>query len=135
METNEVKWQFFNVHLAWPDQHFEKLCVSALSKRDALLDPKIRDTINAGAYPVKVIGPLGQKESTHKQKLAHHYRWILGNITSASATLSRTKFLDDKMAVKDALKIPNAVALAQSQFAKLQRDVRDLFKLAGLKIK
>lgn len=132
--SNPEMWQHYNVHLAWPDQHFEKLCVSALSKRDALLDPKIRDTINAGAYPVKVIGPLGAKPATSKQKLAHHYGFLMGSIKGAKLTFKNGIQNANSGGILPE-KLSRASSLVEAQFAKLERDLRDCFKLAGLKIK
>jgi hypothetical protein len=74
-------------------------------------------------------------ERTHKQKLAGNYRWILGNISSAKATLHRTKFFDISMDEENKYKIDRAYALVKNQCSKLERDVRDLFKLTGLKVK
>lgn len=136
METDEFKslWQHYNVHCVWPDQIYEKLCVTALSKNDALKDPKVVKAINAGVYPYKVIGPLGQKPSTSKQKLAQRYGYLMGSIKSAKLTF-KNAFLKDPISRAVSEKLNRAISLTESQFAKLERDLRDCFKLAGLKIK
>lgn len=128
----ENDWKHFNVHLVWPDMEEEKVTVTALSRDDALKDTRIKRAMDIGAYPHKVVGPL-QHTQTYKQKMAGSYAWILGNLSSAEATMVRTKYTPDNSEFND--KIERAHALARSQFAKLRRDVRDLFKIAGLKVK
>lgn len=129
-----MDWNHFNVHLAWPDKQYEKLCVTALSKDDAICDTRIKQSILAGAYPVKVTGPLGVHLRTPKQHMAGTYAWVLGNITSAQATLNR-QALKYPTINANFDKIDRAKALVDAQFAKLQRDIKDLFRTAGLKVK
>lgn len=137
-----MDFKHFNVHWKLGQQR-GKTCMTAFSKEDAKIAfegyvavdiPERRFDYPFEAEVIKVIGPLGMHESTDKQKLAHHYRWILGNITSAKAVLGRTKFkYVGLQASYD--KVDRAYMLVDAQIAKLQRDVRDLFKIAGLKVK
>ena len=73
-------------------------------------------------------------ESTPKQKLAQKYGFILGSVKSAKVTYQRT-FVGFVKTEEQSIKIGKAFNLVDSQFAKLERDIRDLFKLAGLKVK
>lgn len=131
-------WETFNVHMVWPDQQYEKLSVTALSKEDALKDTRIHRNIRLGAYPVKVIGPLGVHPTTKKQNLSHKYGGIYRNIEGAKSvfySFRRMTYEEIGVTLEVGNKLSRHVSLVDSQFAKLQRDIRDLFKLAGLKVK
>lgn len=70
------------------------------------------------------------RPATPKQLLAQKYGLICGSIKSAQIQLENTKLLPAKNE-----KLYKAHMLVDGQFAKLQRDIRDLFKLAGLNVK
>lgn len=131
-------WHHYNVHLIWPDKHIEKLCASALSKEDVYFDTSVTRAIAAGAYPYKVIGPLGTHKRTDKQKMATHYRSCIGtacmlekNLTLAINAVNPIDYNNrDKLD-----KVRNARSLALKQVYKVKRDIADMFKLMGLKIK
>lgn len=124
-------WQHFNIHLVWPDKLEEKITVTALNKDDALMDTRAYRAREAGAYCLKVIGPLN-RESTPKQKLAQKYGFIIGSIKGAKVQFTQAMTPDN---IKDAHKLVKNWNLTMQQFAKLERDIRDCFKLAGLKVK
>jgi hypothetical protein len=134
----------YNVHLLWPDGYKEKIQIHVDGIVTSLTDiprdryHRIYTSIDSGAKLRKIIGPLGQKKSTPKQKLAQKYGFILGSIKGAKVQVDNcfnpfthsTVFDPDKAA-----KWAKAKGLVNMQFSKLQRDIADLFKLAGLKIK
>lgn len=90
------------------------------------------------AEVVKVIGPLGRPQSP-KQKLAQKYGFLMGSIIGAEKQFGYFSRMNLPAGIQpntpQAAKIHRAVALVESQFAKLKRDISDTFKLAGLKVK
>lgn len=107
---------------------------TALSIDDAKSTFK-KDTLNL--YRVtKVVKGYGMPMATPKQKLAQKYGFILGSIKGAQIQFKQvypTMPFGEKQ--DENLKVTRAINLVESQFAKLQRDIRDCFKLAGLKVK
>lgn len=144
-----IEWKHYNVHwhMTGDTNQKGKTSITALDKEDAkrAFEARCRnEAADQRHYPFeakvdKVIGPLGIYEATPKQKLAQRYAFILGTIKGAETMMRQCHehLLNEKL-VKDnphAMKIMRAEDLAHAQFAKLQRDIRDLFKLAGLKVK
>lgn len=74
------------------------------------------------------------KAPTAKQKLAQKYGFIVGSIKSAKVQFGQAK-INLHYSANSVEKLEKAMNLVQMQFAKLERDIRDLFKLAGLKVK
>lgn len=128
-----VEWKHFNVHWKYEDRG-GKVCVTALSKEDAkqgfILVARSAQLPN-GAVITKVIGPLGVHQATAKQIAAHHYRSCIGAATMVHKALNSVVFSP----LPTNSKVAIAHALAISQATKLQRDIRDLFRKAGLNIK
>jgi hypothetical protein len=71
--------------------------------------------------------------STSKQRLAQRYGFIMGGVKGAHVQFRSVRMILPNGL--DANKVNRAVGLVDMQFAKLERDIRDFFKLAGLKIK
>jgi hypothetical protein len=139
-----MDWKHFNVHYLTVGGSKGKTCITALSKDDAKTafeNHCKNEAADQLYYPFeatvkKVIGPLGMTPATPKQKLAQKYGFIIGGIKGA-----KTQFYQ---AVADMVpvgqnKLPEKLQrcgnLVEMQFAKLERDIRDCFKLAGLKVK
>jgi hypothetical protein len=72
------------------------------------------------------------KPPTAKQKLAQKYGFIIGSVKNARIQFTNAMQPDN---IKDAHKLSRNWHLTMQQFAKLERDIRDCFKLAGLKVK
>lgn len=142
----ETSWKHFNVHYKFKDNDTRrKLCMTALDKEDAKLtfesyarnDDGNGMNIPFGAVVIKVIGPLG-RETTPKQKLAQSYAFVLGGIKGSYVMMNRnSQAMKDIAAAnpKIADRMARAWALVDAQYMKLQRDIRDLYKLSGLNIK
>ncbi len=75
-----------------------------------------------------------KKPPTGKQKLAQKYGFAMGCVKSAKVSVNQAivEWLGDSNGNE---KQNRAINLVSAQFAKLQRDIADLFRLAGLKIK
>lgn len=131
----ENDWQSYNVH--WKDgERKGKTCISALSKEDARTVAEKYMCVDApNGFPfegkvTKVIGPLG-KPASPKQKLAQSYGFIAGSLKGAELQFRKSL---EHMQSSDP-KVTASRGLVNSQFAKLQRDLRDCFKRAGLNVK
>lgn len=72
-----------------------------------------------------------KKPQTEKQKLSQKYGFTMGCIKSAEAQVNFAM----NTANSNTEKQLKAHILVKHQFAKLKRDIADLFRLAGLKIK
>ena len=132
----------FNVHWEAQNGHKGKTCVTAFDKHDAKAVAENRMKVdNNNGFPfegkvLKVIGPLGQQVQTPKRKLAMQYRSCIGAAAMARFNINHVPILElHQNDTKHWEKCVRAKALAVSQAAKLQRDIVDLFKLLGLKIK
>jgi hypothetical protein len=75
------------------------------------------------------------KEATTKQVVAQAYGMIMGSIKGAKVQWNRARTNIILSAGVNAVKAERANNLVDMQFTKLERDLRDLFKLAGLKVK
>lgn len=138
-----MDWKHYNVHWKLDSGQKGKTCVTALAKEDAKtvfenyakVDmPERRNTYPFEAKVVKVIGPLGMHQRTSKQHLAQMYRMCIGAAAMADKALhSIDGAIHNNPVQKE--QIDRAWALAKAQSAKLQRDIRDLFKRAGLNVK
>lgn len=135
-----MEWQHYNVHFKSADLD-GKAMITALSKEDAKKTfeqmaakdvgaPGSRADIPFEAIVTKVIGPLGRLASP-KQKLAQSYGFIAGSLKGAELQFRKSLA---HMQSSDP-KITASRGLVNSQFAKLQRDLRDCFKRAGLNVK
>jgi len=130
---------FFNVHWKY-GEHKGKANLQGADKRDvtmvfngyAHMDRPNYYNIPFEAEITKITGPLG-RPSSPKQRLAQKYGFIIGSIIGAQKQMDAAyQLLPNGI---DSQKAARAVALVDSQFAKLKRDISDLFKLAGLKVK
>lgn len=139
-----MDFQHFNVHWKTPSGRTGKTNLTALSKQHAkdVFENLTRmdSNVNSDRYPfeakaVKVIGPLGVHKTTDKQKLAQRYGYLMGSIKGAKTSFRSLRDNADLFRVIANPKIGRAVAMVDLQFSKLERDLRDLFRLAGLKIK
>lgn len=90
-------------------------------------------------FDCKLVRVWQSQPPSEKQKLAQKYGFIMGAIKGAQAQFD---YAQRTMLVKEIesegnpnFKTSRAIALVKSQFSKLQRDISDVFKLAGLKIK
>lgn len=129
-----VQAESYNVHIVWPDIEYEKICVTAFSKDDTLNDMRVRSAIHSGAYAYKVIGPLGVHKTTPKQLLAHQYRSCIGAACMLEKNIEST-FSTIPQELGPLVRAKIAKGLALKQVAKVKRDIADMFKLMGLKIK
>lgn len=87
------------------------------------------------AKPTKVTLYLGPST---KQILAQRYGFIMGGIKGAQSQFNSLRNSSNFFRDADAVvsnRAGKAIALVNMQFSKLQRDIADVFKLAGLKIK
>jgi hypothetical protein len=75
------------------------------------------------------------KPATTKQVVAQAYGMIMGSIKGAKVQWNRARTNIILSAGVNAVKAERANNLVDMQFTKLERDLRDLFKLAGLKVK
>lgn len=104
--------------------------ITALSVRDARKTIQAQIRIDNNELFDCTLGRVWlPKPPTEKQKLAQKYGFIMGSVKSAQIGVKLIP-LNNKTEKQD-----RAINLVHSQFAKLQRDIADLFKLAGLKIK
>lgn len=141
-----MDWKHFNVHFRSADVD-GKATITALSKEDAkrtfelmaardIGAPGSRADIPFEAIVTKVIGPLGLKPSTNLQLLAHKYGQIMRNLKGAEATFSYSAVAIKQVGNNAENKsLAGKWDLVDKQFAKLKRDIRDLFKAAGLNVK
>jgi hypothetical protein len=84
-------------------------------------------------FDCKLLRVWQNKPSSPKQILAQRYGFIMGGIKGA-----RSSFIScypNLQAGRTDAKVTNGISLVNAQFSKLQRDISDVFKLAGLKIK
>lgn len=138
-----VEWKHYNVHwhMTGDTNQKGKTSITALDKEDAkrAFEARCRnEAADQRHYPFeakvdKVIGPLGLHQATNKQRLSRKYGFTMGGIKGAKAMFI-SAFPDLHANDKD-YKLTRAIALVNQQFSKLERDLRDLFKLAGLKVK
>ena len=113
----------------------QKIRITAFSLIDAKTVVKNAIRVdNNDLFDCTLLRIWKQIESTPKQKLAQKYGFIIGSIKGAKKQFNNTIFtsVTDPVIVN---KLSRAYGLADSQFAKLERDIRDCFKLAGLKVK
>jgi len=127
----------FNVHWKFGESKGKAL-IFAFSKEDAKIkfERYARTESNSRFIPfeatvTKIYGPLG-RESTPKQKLAQRYGFIIGSIKGAKKQFNTTIM---SVSPDISTRVIKGQILVDAQFAKLQRDIRDVFKLAGLKVK
>lgn len=73
--------------------------------------------------------------STPKQKLAQKYGYTIGSIKGAKKQVIQNKTELILAAGTSAMKMERAINLVEMQFSKLLRDISDMYKLAGLKVK
>lgn len=131
-----MDWKHYNVHWEAPSGLKGKNTVTALSKEDAKTTAENLMRIdNNNGFPfegkvIKVIGPLGVHQRTQKQQLAQHYRSCIGAAMMVDKAIKQQ--INSPLNIE---KVLIAQSLAMSQSAKLQRDIRDLFRKAGLNIK
>lgn len=131
----------FNVH--WKCGEIKgKNTITAFDKEDAKLAFLLYTRHDGNIYNipfeaevVKVIGPLGIHKSSPKQKLAQKYGFIIGSIKGSKKQLMQAKTDMILASGPNAVKIERAYNLVEMQVAKTLRDISDLFKLAGLKVK
>lgn len=131
---------YFNVHWTTIGGARGKTTMDATDKlaaRKAFNTYAAMDMDNAHGIPfeadLRKIIPLVSTPATPKQKLSRRYGFILGSIKGAQAQFVSS--FPDLQVGQTNHKITRGISLVNSQFAKLQRDVRDLFKLAGLNVK
>jgi hypothetical protein len=137
METSQVSnlWQYYNVHLIWPDKDKERLTVTALSNEDAYKDGRVINAISLGAYVLTV--RKCPSEASPKQKLARQYGFTIGCAMAVSSHINAFE-RQVNLSIKDEVtktKVFRAIGLARMQATKLDRDIRDMFRAAGIKIK
>lgn len=117
-----------------------KTWLTALSSRDAkeaFNNSCKNEAADQTKFPFEAVatGAYPSKPQTNKQKLAGHYRWILGNFSSAEATFNRIKTTAILQSGANAVKLERAYLGAMANIAKAKRDIREAFLLAGIKIK
>jgi hypothetical protein len=138
-----IDWKHFNVH--WKqliNGSFEKgkTCITAFDRWDAK-NTFEKSCLNQGTdkkrFPpnAEVTKVIQLGISTTKQKLAQKYGFIIGSIIGAEKNFKNVTFEISEDDAKLRAKVFMAARLVDSQFAKLRRDIRDVFKLAGLKVK
>jgi len=136
-----MDWLYFNVHWETYNGLKGKRCVTALSKNDArTVAENFMKMDNDNGFPfegkvIKVIGPLGVNPPTPKQLLGRKYGFIIGGIKGAQRMFAQANTDLIIGAGSNAVKCEKGRILVDAQFAKLKRDIRDVFKLAGLKVK
>lgn len=134
-----MDWQHFNVHWEAQNGHKGKTCITALSKEDAKATAENymkADTANGFPFEgkvLKVVGPLGVHPRTEKQKQATQYRTCIGAIAMAQFNVQHISGqIND---AKQIHKIRMLQAAALKSLLNAKRDVADIFKIYGLKIK
>ena|SRR5260221_5270708 len=129
---------FYNIH--WKlGEHKGKATMEGVTKEAVIKGFTIYAGMDMGnpysipfeAEITKIITLHPSRKSTPKQKLAQKYGMIQGGIKGARIQFEYALL----PTLKDYSKENRAYHLVQSQFAKLQRDISDCFKLLGLKIK
>lgn len=133
-----MDFKYYNVHFIGGHSLKCKITITALSKEDAKNTFENYAKVEGNGYgvpfeakPTKVIGPLGMHPSTPKQQLAHQYRSCIGAACMLEKNIQ--SILINSLAIQ--IKAGQARILALKQVAKCKRDIADMFKLMGLKIK
>lgn len=136
-------WKHYNVH--WEkDGRKGKTTITALSKEDAQLNFEGYAAALMSdkhiAYPfeatvLKVIGPLGVHATTPKQKLAQQYRSCIGAAKMTEKSIQAINTWPLAATKEESIRYANIQKGALKNIANVMRDIKDIFKRQGLKVK
>lgn len=115
----------------------ERTSLTAFDLTDAKDSVKNRVRVdNNELFDCTILRIWKQQIATPRQKLGQKYGFILGCVKGAKTQFAQVGTeLIVAAPMGKTIKMEQARILVEAQFAKLERDIRDVFKLAGLKVK
>jgi hypothetical protein len=126
----------YNVHYETPKGLRKRYCIEAINKADAsrMFENKVRFDNDDGFFDCKVVKVIELKDRirTAKQILATHYRACIGSAAMLEKAISSIPFI---YKAEEDIRLVRDRGLALQNLAKVKRDIADLFRRFGLKIK
>lgn len=137
MENEKPAHNFYNIHYSKGDGTIKKVCLAAESKDHAhrLADKRTKsEAMDVFEWDVRAIYKLRSNPPSDKMLVARPYRTFMGAIAILEHNL-RSVRLPAIIGLERATKHRQNLALCDKQLAKLKRDVQDMYRNLGLKIK